>query len=97
MEVMVIDDHSSDCTVSCAVERHDGTGRLTVTSLTRNVGPASARNVGLQLSSAVWICPLDADDFFLPGRIGRLLVCSRGCDFIADLSRSTVRNSDPAG
>ena len=83
-QVLVIDDGSSDATAEAAREAACGSERLFVRSLPGSVGPAAARNLAIALSAAPWICPLDADDFFQPGRLGRLLDQADGCDFVAD-------------
>ena len=71
-EVVVVDDASSDATIEMAHAADDGSRRLRVFSLHANAGPAAARNVALQRSTAPLIAILDADDVFLPGRFDRL-------------------------
>ena len=83
-EVWVIDDASPDDTAEQALSADDGTNRLRVLRQTRNQGPAAARNRALQESRAEWVCVLDADDYLLPGRMGRLLARTQGFDFAAD-------------
>ncbi len=84
-EVIVVDDASVDGTIAVARNCDDGTGRLTVVGLEQNGCPAAARNRALALSRAGIFCVLDADDYLLPGRIGRLLGAHRGdWDFLAD-------------
>jgi succinoglycan biosynthesis protein ExoU len=48
-----------------------------------NVGPAAARNIAIAASAAPVIALLDADDMFLPGRLG-VFWRSIGWDLIAD-------------
>ena len=55
-----------------------------IISLTRNQGPAAARNWAIEQSGAPWVAVLDADDFFLPGRLAGLLRFSDKADLIAD-------------
>lgn len=84
-EVVVVDDASTDSTAQVAERCDDGSGRLIVHRLARNAGPSAARNVALSTSRANIFCVLDSDDFFLPGRIGRLLAADIGeWDFLAD-------------
>jgi len=83
-EVIVVDDASSDATASLACTADDGTGRLQVFLQPQNGGPSVARNRAIQASYAPWIGILDADDFFLPGRIRGLLNFAKDVDFIAD-------------
>jgi succinoglycan biosynthesis protein ExoU len=84
-EVVVVDDGSHDDTQASARAADDGTGRLTVVALATNAGPSKARNIALEHSRASYFCVLDADDYFLPGRIGRLFASTdSGWDMLAD-------------
>lgn len=83
-EVWVVDDASSDATVEQALAADDGSGRLHVLSQAENAGPAAARNRALARIGAPWVCVLDADDFFLPGRLGWLAAMSDDWDMVAD-------------
>ena len=83
-EVIVVDDASDDRTCASAEAAGDGSGRLKLLRLTRNAGPAAARNAALAVATARLICVLDADDYFLDGRLGRLLAAPRTWDLIAD-------------
>jgi GT2 family glycosyltransferase len=62
LEVLVVDDGSSDDTV--AVASRFG-GKVRVVSK-ENGGPASARNMGARLASGDWLAMLDADDWWFP-------------------------------
>ncbi len=89
-EVIVIDDASRDRTVEIANEAARGDARVRVLTQSVNAGPAAARNQGLAHAEAAWVGVLDADDYFQPGRIGRLLGFADKADFIADaLIRAT--------
>jgi succinoglycan biosynthesis protein ExoU len=84
-EVIVVDDASKDDTRGAALAADDGSGRLNVISLTENGGPSRARNVALSHSQTGCVCILDADDYFLPGRIASLLGADVGdWDILAD-------------
>ena len=84
-EVVVVDDGSHDDTPTSARQADDGTGRLSVIALASNSGPPKARNTALEHSRAPYFCVLDADDYFLPGRIGRLLASTDSAwDMLAD-------------
>jgi succinoglycan biosynthesis protein ExoU len=83
-EVWVIDDASHDGTGGRAIACDDGSGRLRVLRQSKNGGPSAARNLALAATQASWICVLDADDRFAPGRIGRLLAAPVQADLIAD-------------
>ena len=83
-EVWVVDDASRDETAAEAQRCDDGSGRLRMLALSVNHGPAAARNQALSLTTADWVCVLDADDHFLPGRIGRMLRAGGEAELIAD-------------
>ena len=81
---IVVDDGSTDDTAARA-RRCDPEGkRLIIERLPSSVGPSAARNMAIEISTAPWLAILDADDFFLPGRIAALLSQSDDCDFLAD-------------
>jgi succinoglycan biosynthesis protein ExoU len=82
--VVVVDDGSTDDGAYRALRCCDKDGRVSVTRLQSNSGPAVARNVGIEMSNAEWISILDGDDFFLPGRVRSLLAVSEDADFVAD-------------
>jgi succinoglycan biosynthesis protein ExoU len=84
LEVIVVVDGATDATAKAARAADDGTGRLKVIELPDSGGPAAARNLALAASKAAWICPLDADDYFLPGRLTRMRAETGYCDFVAD-------------
>ena len=54
--------------------------------LTENVGPAEARNLGLEHSTADWVTLLDSDDWMDPTRLETLLAhaAATGADIVAD-------------
>ncbi len=83
VEVVVVDDGSTDATNVAANEANDGTDRLNVLRFEQNRGPSFARNQAIAASQAPLLSILDADDFFLPGRF-RNLLASDDWDFIAD-------------
>lgn len=83
-EIIVVDDGSSDRTAAAAREADDGSGRLKVLSHPASKGPGAARNLALRATRAAWACPLDADDYFLAGRLGRMLAQASDCDFLGD-------------
>lgn len=82
-EVIVVDDASTDNTVASARLAEDGSHRLKLIGLSQNVGPAEARNIAIDNSSAPLIAVLDADDFFLKNRF-RPLIEDDDWDFIGD-------------
>jgi glycosyltransferase involved in cell wall biosynthesis len=66
-EIIVVDDRSTDDSV--AVARRLG---ATVVELTRNSGPAAARNAGVRAASGAYVAWLDADDYWVPEHVARV-------------------------
>ena len=84
VDVILVDDASVDDTIAQAQIADDFSGRLKIIRLSQNSGPSTARNHALKVCTGDWIAVLDADDFFLPGRTGRLLNFTGDADIIAD-------------
>jgi succinoglycan biosynthesis protein ExoU len=83
--LIVVDDCSFDDTAAAARSiAAEYNKRVTIIRLPVNRGPAAGRNVGLELARAPWIAVLDADDYFLPGRMSYLLSHADSFDFVAD-------------
>lgn len=91
--VVLVDDGSTDATGTDARIADDGTGRLQVIRFDASRGPAAARNAAFQVVREEFVAVLDADDRFLPGRIGRLLAVLP-FDMVAD-NILFVRESAP--
>lgn len=70
-ELVLVDDGSDDGTAERARLADDGSGRLRIISQP-NAGPSAAVNCGQAATRAPFFCVLDADDFFLPGRLGAI-------------------------
>lgn len=71
LEILVIDDASTDTTASLAVAMADKDDRIRVIRLDTNGGIAHARQVGLESVRHDWLLFLDADDIALPTMIER--------------------------
>lgn len=63
VEVLVVDDHSTDSTVDL-IKSHPNFNRIQLLELTENVGQAEARNIGLRHVSSEYVGFLDSDDYF---------------------------------
>jgi succinoglycan biosynthesis protein ExoO len=68
VEILVIDDRSTDGTAAVARAMGDPRLRLLATP-PGNGGEAAARNAGLDAARGHWIAFLDADDAWVPGRL----------------------------
>jgi succinoglycan biosynthesis protein ExoO len=71
MEVIVVDDCSSDSTPMIAGSHTDP--RVRLVAMPRNGGPAAARNAGLDAARGRWVAVLDSDDALRPDRMARLI------------------------
>jgi len=71
IEIIFVDDHSTDNTVLTAKEKlqRDFTGPWQVIQHEHNKGVSAARNAGLHAAKGAWIQFLDVDDFLAPSKI----------------------------
>lgn len=70
VEVIVVDDGSSDATLALARSYADD--RVRVLALEANRGPGGARNAGLDAARGRWVAVLDSDDAVLPNRLAAM-------------------------
>jgi GT2 family glycosyltransferase len=86
IEVVVVDDGSSDGTwdaiLACA--RRDA--RVVPVRRPRRAGPSVARNAAIARARGRWLAVLDADDLYLPGRLEHMTAAAEalGADLLAD-------------
>ena len=69
LEVIVVDDGSTDATSQIAASFSSRLPRLAILHNDRPVGLASARNLGLDASSGRYLAYLDGDDWLAPGHL----------------------------
>ncbi len=86
IEILVVDDGSTDGTGAVARALAAEDPRVRVLGDGRNRGVAGARNLGLSAARGAWVAPLDADDRFLPTRLETLVTAAErlGSDMVAD-------------
>ena len=86
LEILVIDDCSTDNTVEVVKALGREIPSLRLLSTPANGGPSAARNVGLRAAKGDWIALLDSDDAWKPGRLKRLseVASATSADFVAD-------------
>jgi glycosyltransferase involved in cell wall biosynthesis len=73
IEILVVDDHSTDATPSLLQQLTRRDPRVQFIRLPHNQGVQAARAAGLLQARAPWIAFLDADDHALPSMLARLL------------------------
>ncbi|HXV29155.1 MAG TPA: glycosyltransferase family 2 protein [Sinorhizobium sp.] len=71
VEVVVVDDCSTDRTAALVAAIEDP--RIRLIALERNRGPGGARNAGLDAARGAWVAVLDSDDAVRPDRLKRMI------------------------
>ena len=66
IQVLCVDDCSTDGSLALLRQYADGDPRFEVIHLEKNQGQAHARNVGLEHARGDLVCFLDVDDWFSP-------------------------------
>lgn len=69
IEVIVVDDCSSDNTIKILNKKYSGNTQVKIEKLSTNSGACVARNRGISLSKGKYIAFLDSDDEFYPFKI----------------------------
>lgn len=77
LELILVDDGSTDGTAA-VIDRLAATDpRVRPIHLPANVGRSAARNAGLDAARGTWVCPMDADDLWFRGRLREFVAASR--------------------
>ncbi len=73
LELVVVDDASTDATARIAQELAEQDGRVRIVRRERSGGPAAARNSGIASGTGRFLAFCDADDLWLPEKLQRQL------------------------
>ncbi len=86
LEVIVVDDCSTDDTFDKLQTHAKASNKLRVFRQRENAGPSAARNRALAETDALWFTPLDSDDYMQEGRLTALLEKAKrdNLDFVGD-------------
>ena len=84
LEVIIVDDASTDVTLGIAGRIAAQDSRVRVLHNERNAGPAVSRNRAIAAARGEWIALLDADDSWFPERLERMLAGAGNADVVSD-------------
>lgn len=93
IEVIVVDDASSDATPEILASRSDA--RLRVITHPTNRGVSAARNSGMDAASGRFLAFVDADDYIAPTMYAELVAAASGLD--VDVASCGISTVDPGG
>lgn len=93
LEIIFIDDHSSDGSLNILRKWSAQDDRIKVHSFPGNRGPSAARNAGLDAAAGEYIGFVDSDDFVDPGFFEKLYKAATAGK--ADVAKGTLMNHDP--
>ena len=77
IEIIIVDDCSTDTTVQVAKSLAATNARIKVIAKEKNGGPAETRNIALDAASGDWIAIVDSDDAILPERFEKMIACAK--------------------
>ena len=92
VEIIVVDDASTDGTADAVAEVAATDPRVTLLRQAGNGGVSAARNAGLERASGTWLTFLDADDRFLPGGLAALHRAAVATDALAVVGQQVWSN-----
>lgn len=86
LEVIVCDDFSTDNTAATVQAMANNDCRIRLLTNNQNQGPSYSRNRAISEAKGKWIAILDADDFYHPERLKKLIAIGElnNADFVAD-------------
>jgi teichuronic acid biosynthesis glycosyltransferase TuaG len=70
-ELIIIDDYSSDNSISIIKDFISRDSRIKLIELLKNSGPANARNIGVLNSMGEFMAFIDSDDLWLPEKLSK--------------------------
>lgn len=73
IELIIVDDRSTDDSLAAIAQTADGDPRVRVHVQSVNGGPGPARNQGFDVARGRWIAVVDSDDLIDPDRLARLV------------------------
>lgn len=98
-ELLIIDDCSSDSSPKMIQELEKTDSRIRYFSTSHNVGPAGARNLGIQNSKGKYIAFLDGDDLWLDDKLEKQItfMSQNHYDFTYTEYKTIAEDGTPTG
>ena len=87
LELIIVDDASTDDSLAVIEAAAAGDPRVRVIRQRKNAGPGAARNRALDAARGHWVAVFDSDDLMAPDRLERMVECAR-----ADWAQIVVDN-----
>lgn len=99
VEVIVVDDASTDQTADIVARMAAADSRVTLVRQSKNLGPGAVRNIALKHSKAKWVAILDGDDLITANRTAELIKCAEatGADIVGDNFERITVDGKPTG
>jgi glycosyltransferase involved in cell wall biosynthesis len=99
LEVIVVDDASTDATLEIASQLAAQDSRVRVLHNESNSGPSVSRNRAIAAARGEWVAILDADDSWFPERLELMLAGTGNADVVSDdlyiVRGSLLKPEDP--
>lgn len=100
-EIIVIDDNSSDETVSIIHRISKNDERVKVVCLEKSKGVSNARNIGLEMAKGKYIAFIDSDDYVCKSYFRRLYDCAEAhnanitmCGYMIETDGRLIHNNE---
>jgi len=81
-ELIIVDDGSTDNSVSIIEQYHKQNQRIITPVYKKNGGQASAMNTGYNMAGGEIIALLDSDDYWFPEKLERIVKCHENYDIV---------------
>ncbi|WP_420376998.1 glycosyltransferase family 2 protein [Rhizobium skierniewicense] len=94
LEVIVVDDKSSDATREIVGALSHKDPRVRLIALDQNLGPGGARNAGIDAANGRWIAVLDSDDAIEPQRTARMIARAENANAVIAVDNLDVVYTD---